>query len=257
MALRAVPAIICNTFDQARAMSGEGYDDERLAAIVARKTSIAVAADQDLTWLGGAALFLGLLVVRAANPHQPVRIIDFGGACGYHVWIAKRRFPDIPMRCAVVETTAMAAASTSLSDPDIRIMTSIDAAMAWLGGVDLVHSSGAIKYLPNPDATLRSLAAIRAPFMLFQRMHFACEDRFIRVQFSRLAANGPGPLPPGVADAAVAFPCTHITEANFLDGCTGYETQIKIPSAEHEVIQGRDTIFGDVFLLRRCCKISN
>jgi putative methyltransferase (TIGR04325 family) len=250
-----VPANICDTYDQARVLSGEGYDDERLAAIVARKTSIALAADQDLTWLTGAPLFLGLAVVRSANPNQPVRMIDYGGACGFHVRIAKRRLPDIPVRFAVVETAAMATASTVFSDPDVRILTSIDAAMAWLGGVDLVHCSSSIEYVPNPDATLRSLSALHAPFMLFQRLHLACTERFIVVQSSRLAENGPGPLPPGMADAEIKYPCTYVTEAEFVKGCAGYDVQFKIPSTQHQRIEGQDTIFGDVFLLRRRCKI--
>lgn len=115
----------------------------------------------------------------------------------------------------------------------MRIFSAINSAVDWLGGVDLLYSSSAVQYFPDPVGLLRDAVALRAPVQLWQRFPIAKQTNAIVVQVSRLADNGIGPLPPGFADREIRYPCTYLTESNFLrEFSPNYRTVLRVPSAE-------------------------
>lgn len=134
-------------------------------------------------------------------------VLDFGGGCGAHYLEAGR--PDIPW--AVVETPAMAARAQELATDRLRFFADIASAAAWIGNVDVMHSSGALFYTPDPLSTLKELCALGATRMLWRRMHFTGEEQ----QVSRLADNGPGMLR-GVKNKNVVYQAKRLPESVFI-----------------------------------------
>lgn len=122
---------------------------------------------------------------------QVTTVLDFGGACGGHYKIARNTEPSI--RWAVVETPAMVERAKALQTDRLCFFTSIKAAAAWLGDVEVMHSDGALQYAnPAPQAVLRDLCAAGAHRMMWRRLALSPGADFIRtVETCRLEDNGP------------------------------------------------------------------
>jgi putative methyltransferase (TIGR04325 family) len=108
----------------------------------------------------------------------------------------------------VVETAAMAKAGRELlAGSELNFFDSIEDARRDLGRVDLVFSSGALQYCPQPLDFLKSLLAVRAPSLFITRTALAeGQIQRVGVQHSMLSWNGPGALPNGYQDREIAYP---------------------------------------------------
>lgn len=156
------------------------------------------------------------------RPGARLRVLDFGGACGLHHRMAMET--GIPVTWAVVETPAMVRkASSAALDPDLRYFETIDAARRWLGGVDCVYSSSALQYVPDAADTVARLLALKAPLVAWARLNLTDGAARSFEQVSRLADNGPGPLPPGFEDCEIRYSCTQLAERTFVGWHSGYE----------------------------------
>jgi putative methyltransferase (TIGR04325 family) len=192
------------------------YQDRRLVDVVFAKT---IALDRTRLWDGHDALahtILGVCYAAANNPIRPLRVLDFGGACGYHYLVARAAIPNLEMRWAVVETPAMAERATELATDILRFFSDIDSAAEWLGGVDLMHSLGTLQYTPYPERTLSELCALKSPTLLWSRMNLTEGLVEESVQTSRLADNGPGLMPPTFQDCEIRVHLTKIPLSSFL-----------------------------------------
>ena len=116
-------------------------------------------------------------------------VLDFGGGAGLHYKLACRQSPDI--RWAVVETPAMAGRARELATDRLMFFERIEEAADWLGDVDLVHSNGAIQYVPDPLETVRALCSVQPAMLSWHRVPISDEIRR-EVQTSYLGDNGPG-----------------------------------------------------------------
>ena len=145
-------------------------------------------------------------------------VLDFGGGFGQHYKCAAPLSPDV--RWAVVETPAVAARASVLASDRLRFFTSVETAADWLGEIDLMHSDGALHYMPDPVATLRSLCAAAAREMLWKRTFLSGTGRTeIEDQLSRLDENGPRVASERgvtVSRKLVRYRVTRIPEAAFL-----------------------------------------
>jgi putative methyltransferase (TIGR04325 family) len=119
-------------------------------------------------------------------------VLDFGGGFGDHYKLARLQSPSI--KWAVVETPAMVAKAAELATGRLRFFSSIPEAAAWLGSIEVMHSSGALQYTPEPEVTLRELCGLRAKRMLWQRMALSTDRLEREMQSSNLGDNGPGRL---------------------------------------------------------------
>jgi hypothetical protein len=146
-------------------------------------------------------------------------VLDFGGGCGGHYKLARLQSPDV--RWAVVETPAMVARASELATDRLRFFSSIPDAAAWLGSVEVMHSSGALQYTPEPEVTLKKLCGLRAKRMLWQRMALSTDTLEREMQSSNLGDNGPGRLA-GLREKIVLYERTKLPEQVFLDAHTGY-----------------------------------
>lgn len=177
----------------------DGYQHPEVVDVVVRKTAAYQPAER--------------LDVRGAKT-----VLDFGGGAGRHYKEAVNGADGL--RWAVVETPAMAARAAEFATDRFRFFSGIAEAAAWLGEVDVMHSNGALQYVPAPLATLRELCGLNARTMLWSRL-FLSDRGETTTQISRLADNGPGRLA-GVGNKNVSYNVTKIAEADFIACHAGY-----------------------------------
>jgi putative methyltransferase (TIGR04325 family) len=142
-------------------------------------------------------------------------VLDFGGGCGRHYKEALRETPDVLW--AVVETPAMVIRARELETEKLKFFRSVDAAVEWLGQIDVMHSNGAIQYTPQPLTTLQELCNLNAGRMLWYRLFLGDGTES---QVSRLRDNGPGTLK--VDRKTVVYKFTRIPRDTFLAAHANY-----------------------------------
>ncbi len=142
-----------------------------------------------------------------------LRVLDFGGGGGYHYSLARAALGhDRRLSWNIVETSAMTREGQRLATPELKFFDNIDEARENLGSVDLVLTSGALQYCPDPIKYLRALADVHARNLFITRTPLSdSEDSLVSVQVSRLSENGPGCLPPGFDDKRIDYPITFMS----------------------------------------------
>jgi putative methyltransferase (TIGR04325 family) len=197
--------------------AGHGYEDRDLVAVVRHKTQAYRNA------LGSALLSpanaYSLCALLASIQSPEIRVLDFGGACGAHYFLARAVLPrSYSLRWIVVETPAMAEAGTSLATAELTFSSDLRHAAESLGRVDLLHTSGTLQCVSDPRRFLDQLLALRATQILFNRLAL-CQgpQDIVVVQESRLSENGPGPMPSGLPDRTTRYPCTFLQESALYD----------------------------------------
>ena len=194
----------------------EGYESEELVDAIFRKT---IAYEGEITW----PLVSDLRTV-----------LDFGGGAGVHYKTARQQSADVIW--AVVETPAMVRRAKELATDKLRFFDRIEEAADWLGKVDLVHSNGAIQYVPEPTKTIQRLCAVGATKMAWFRVPIADEPRR-EVQTSYLSDNGPGVLLAS-KEKLVRYERNWISERAFVEAHVGYKLAKRSPDPdEHETKQ--------------------
>lgn len=202
-----------------RECSSDAYQDIELCNMIADKTRVQkeLLQQQPYSLRANNAFFLAA-IHQHLNLHstRTVSVLDFGGACGDHYFELRRLIPrDVSLKWIVVETERMvtAALDRNLGNDELAFTSSISEIET---GIDVVHSSSALQYVPNPYEFLDLLAGFKAQWMFFNRMMFNEDDReFITIQRSLLSANGPGNLPPGYEDRIVSYPHTTMSFKKF------------------------------------------
>jgi len=179
----------------------EGYENRELVETIFLKTI-------NYKPIGDWPLILGLGTV-----------LDFGGGAGIHYKLACQHSPDI--RWAVVETPAMVRRSSELASERLRFFEHIDEAADWLGIVDLIHSNGAIQYVPDALETIKSLCAVRPTTMAWHRVPISDQQSRQEIQTSYLSDNGPGRAT-AEKDKLVRYARHWICEQGFVQAHEGY-----------------------------------
>ena len=189
-----------------------GYENERLAEVVFRKTALYRNQLRDgpsiITLSDTPALFVAGL---AWHPSEPLRVLDFGGACGAHYFLMRALFPParVAFRWHVVETQTMARRARELEDAELRFFDSLPKAVAALGPIDVVFASGALQCVPDPYQCLADLLACGGRYLALTRVGCTRKgEPLIIIHHSRLSENGPGPMPADLADGIASYPFT-------------------------------------------------
>jgi putative methyltransferase (TIGR04325 family) len=201
---------IFHSYEEARdACLDGGYQGSELVKVVVEKNLIFKRASQSNPIFGLSSL-RSLIGVGLANTRDELNVLDFGGGAGYHYTLAKAALGRSKnLRWNVVETPAMVKDAKRLADAHLNFFDSIASAKSNLGFVDLVFTSSALQYCPNPLEFLRELTQVGAKYLFITRTPFnASETSITSIQVSRLSENGPGPLPPGFDDRRVSYPIT-------------------------------------------------
>lgn len=193
---------------------GDGECDRELAEVTLAKTLAILSGDLKLT-LYPPNSDATLTAVRLVPAKEPC-ILDFGGSFGLHYFLAKQCLPR-RYRWAVVETEMIASLGTQVANDELHFFTSIDRALDWLGGVDLVHSSGTLQYTPRPKVVLSSLVGVRAPSMAITRNAIALGRECVTIQAFLLSGTDPvAGLPEGVKDRTLKSPRVFMAQHDFI-----------------------------------------
>jgi putative methyltransferase (TIGR04325 family) len=203
------PEALFGSFDAASAACKNGYENERLVDVIFRKTiayrsALASAPTMD----ADSATTHLLLATSLSLRNGDLNVIDFGGGCGHHYFLAHALFGDrVRIKWHVVETHSMTMKARSLQDGGLAFFDNLEEAVESMEPVDLVWSSSALQYVRSPYDALTNLTRIGARHLCLTRLGLSQAGReFTIVQSSSLSANGPGPLPAGCPDGVVQYP---------------------------------------------------
>jgi putative methyltransferase (TIGR04325 family) len=193
-------------YASALAACGESYNAPDIAEVVAYKTAQPldrwqILSEQAMNTIAAVA------VAAAEVSGRPLRVLDFGGGCGFHYLHASATLA-FPLQWAIVETPLMAKAATKLAANRFTVFTDIASAASALQSVDLVHVSGALQYTSDPLATLRELAALQPLHLALLRFPMWPHGTKSGVQVSLLDQQGLGPMPPHIQNRKVKYPVT-------------------------------------------------
>jgi putative methyltransferase (TIGR04325 family) len=201
----------------------QGYGNSDIARVVLEKTTrfrdaLQKRSDRGVLLSTPSDLSVGMLY-RLATVAPDIRVLDFGGACGTHYFIARALLPpSCRLRWVVVETPTMVEAASELTDQELSFSSGVQDAAATLKSVDLVYTSGALQYLKQPDVGLRALVSVGARHILLNRLALTKGDHdVIVVQRSPLSWHGPGEFPIGIRDRMVDCPMTFLKESSLFE----------------------------------------
>ena len=199
-------------FKSALAACTPGYDDDELAEVVAHKASIPVDLDHYAPEQATNSI-VAVGIAATGITERPLNVLDFGGGCGFHYFHVAAA-TRMNVRWAIVETPAMAKRAAKLADGRFEVFTEIKSAAAALGEVHLVHASGSIQYVPEPLATIKELAALRAKYFAMARFPIWSGAKIVGLQGTQLLGQGIGPPPSSIVNREIKIP---ITFENFHD----------------------------------------
>lgn len=193
----------------------KGYEDSELLEIILEKTrnfkqnifsGKKIVADNSFI-----QTIIGLCL--SANDRS-INIIDFGGGFGYHYFIAKAILKErYNIKWCVVETPAMVNKAESFASEELFFFSDLQAAKTKLGRVDIVFSSSALQYLPEPYKMLKLMAEIGAGYLFLTRVPLLEENKeMYAIQYSKYSANGPGPMPEGMKDGIAKYPINFLSK---------------------------------------------
>ena len=210
------------SYERALAVCQGGYGDPALARVVYEKTIIyrdLLRCQRPLVCEPASLRTCLALSLAQAGTAASFHVIDFGGACGAHYFLAQAWLGHrVDLRWHIVETTTMATMAARLEDGHVKFYEDLGDARADLGRVDLVFSSGALPYMAQPYASLKQLTACGASRLFLTRIGLSTESReFVTLQTSHLRDHGPGPLPVGMPDGVVSHPVTFARKDLFED----------------------------------------
>ncbi len=208
-----------DTYEAALAdCNADAYEnDDIVRAVVEKNVRLRSSIEETKRLdLGALRTLIGIGLAKV-GAEQKLNVIDFGGGGGYHYTIAKAALGnDFKLRWNVVETPAMTREAQRMRNSELRFFDCIESASKDLGGVDLVFTSGALQYCPDPLNILKELVRVRADYLFITRTALNDEpNRLIIVQNSPLSHNGPGALPPGFVDRTVSYPAVFCPKQDF------------------------------------------
>jgi len=243
--------------DALRHCSRGGYESASIATVVAAKTESMradpVRCEASLPPAGRAGIALTALIGQLLRGRgRRVRVLDFGGACGAHYFAARMLAPEVQFEWCVVETEAMIHCARPFADGCLKFAGSIAAARELLGEVDLLHSSGTLQCLPEPEAGLAEMLEAEPAVIALTRLSLTDGESYTMVQKTRLSQNGPGPLPPGFRDGAVAYPLTILNRSLFEEAVRrDYEISARYRDESSDHLTPRGAVRGSSYLCFR------
>lgn len=199
-----------NSFEAASlSITNEGYQDDALCQSIVNKTikfRDFVSNSEILS--GDIQLMRVLLAISLVNSHK-LKVIDFGGASGYHYFLAKKFFNNqLSFDWRVVETPKLATLSRQIQTNELQFFDELEDACKDSFKPDLVFSSGALQFIPKLDKLLSDLSNLQAKIYYITRIPVADIDKsIITMQLSKMWHNGPSvPGRVGKDNSVIKYP---------------------------------------------------
>jgi putative methyltransferase (TIGR04325 family) len=103
---------------------------------------------------------------------RELHVLDFGAACGAHYFLARAVLsPACRMKWIVVETPEMAQrAKTALGTCELTFTSDLREAADSLRRIDLLHTSGTLQCVNNPEEYLKTIVSFGATHTLLNRL---------------------------------------------------------------------------------------
>ncbi|MBM4300015.1 MAG: methyltransferase, TIGR04325 family [Deltaproteobacteria bacterium] len=201
-----------SSYNEALLQCHTGYSNDYLADVVYEKTKCwrdKVYSQKPL--MADYAISRQLLIISVLSKKKILRVVDFGGGCGAHYFLANHFLNgSIEVKWHVVETHNMVQKGKLLEDGKLRFFEDINEAIAAYNGVDLCFSSSALQYVPNPLQAIDDILKCAAEYIFLTRLPLLEHNigQIITIQTSNYSGNGPGQLPDGMKDGIVRYPIT-------------------------------------------------
>jgi putative methyltransferase (TIGR04325 family) len=212
-----------------------GYENAALIDVVFQKT-IRLMNRPDLTTQPLTDFLIqslnALLIALYSSQRNELTVMDFGGACGAHYFLVRSLLPPgTILHWGVVETPAMVTKAKLLETDELSFYDSIADAKESLDQIDLLHSSGTIQYVPDPENSIEEMLKCDPHFLFLNRLALSRGEKIITIQESLLSSNGPGPMPEGMRDGSCRYPITYFPKTQ-LEEMLNRDYQIKISLGE-------------------------
>lgn len=193
---------------------GAGYSASELVKTIVDK-NLHLFSGVSSNPIFGLEEFRTVAAIGLSAQGRNFNVIDFGGGGGYHYRLAKIALGNERiLKWHVVETPEMVNEAIRIKETDLKFYYNILDAKNDLESVDLVFSSSALQYCPDPLYFLKELVRIGAKYLFITRTPFVdSAENIIAIQKSTLSSNGPGPLPKGVKNKKVFYPITYVSRA--------------------------------------------
>jgi len=228
------------------ACQGLGYSDAHLAEMVIEKSIIFERELKGETYLDP-IFFRTLVPAFLASGFAVKKVLDFGGGGGAAFFVSQNLLgTNIDFQWAIVETEAMCRAAEKIDNQRLQFFPKISSAIAELGGADLVFTSSALQYHPEPLDCLAELVSCSARYLYITRTPFTSgTNSVVTVQESRLSENGPGALPARFEDRIVLYPVTFVPleEVLFLVQ-QRYKIVFRMKEQHPKLVHGNDFVDG-------------
>jgi putative methyltransferase (TIGR04325 family) len=204
---------VFDSFAEADA-GADTYEDREIVGVIARKTesfrkSITHRIRHRLT-------VQDLLVLHVVGNGNPIRVLDFGGACGATFFEIQALAPGLIERWTVIETEAMVDQASRFAGDLISFTVDLDHGLAQRP--DVVLAKGSLHYTQDPGGLLARFISSDAPWIYmsrtpaFDRPH---APAYIR-QATHLRDHGPGSLE-GIKDRSVTVAATLLSWPSYLE----------------------------------------
>jgi putative methyltransferase (TIGR04325 family) len=158
-----------------------------------------------------------LIAVGLSNNDVGMNVIDFGGGGGYHHTIASKALGknNANLKWHIIETPNMVKGAQRIANKNLKFYDNVTDAAKDFEIIDLVFTSSALQYCPNPLLALKALTELNAKYLFITRTPFTESiDDLVTIQTSNLSSNGPGPLPKGFSDRKIKYPITYASRLN-------------------------------------------
>lgn len=160
-----------------------------------------------------------LLIIN--NDKNQLNVVDFGGAAGIHYFnfdfIQKCFGKNMEISWNIIETHQMVDKSNNAYDNSLNFYKEIQSISSKFSFIDIVFSSSAIQYHPNPLCVLQELINLNAKYFFLTRTPLInSKTNLITIQKSNLKSNGPTIYHKG-NDLNIYYPITYISRQKVED----------------------------------------
>jgi putative methyltransferase (TIGR04325 family) len=214
--------IFSNYQEALKMCTTDAYEEKELIEVIFKKTKRFLSnLKSEIIPISETAAYS---LISAINPiiegkAKEINILDFGGACGAHYFHLRTLIDkNLKLNWVVVETPTMVKYAKELETDELSFFDNFTDAIKKLGNVDLLHSSGTLQCVDNPQKYLAEILNCNAKWLVLNRLGLNKLDRdIITIHSSKLSWNGIGDLPEGYIDRWIKYPFNFPSEAKFLN----------------------------------------
>ena len=154
---------------------------------------------------------MSVLPFASMDTGKEINVVDFGGGAGFHFQNAKLALPK-KLNWIIIETPKMVANASKFTNFDCQFYSDLNVAVNKVKKIDLIFTSSALQYCPDPLQELENLLQINARYIFITRTPFLENSKkIITIQRSKLSNNGPGSLPDYFSDRNISYPITYVS----------------------------------------------